>query len=185
MRWFSQHYTYLQQFSWASLDCPAKATAATFWLVTRDTWDKCIPIPFEKKNWINLTTEEKLATTHMGYNKCMFACQNIDTADGEKVMFTSGHCLVGPKHFFNSQQGDEKDKEYKYNIIVDGRDVLFQSQENYEWLIQDRYVGAFFEDYYKDQKENRFESGTPSIALVVLSDPAFGEQVIVSGCESS
>jgi hypothetical protein len=164
---------------WVSLDCPTKAAAATLgW--SQETWDNCIPIPFEKRNWNNLTTEEKLAATHMGYNKRVFARRRIDTANGEKAMFISGRGLVGPKHFFNSRQGPGIDQ----CNIIDGRDVLFQSQENYELLIQDRKVGVFFDDYYKDQNENGFESGTPSIELV-LSDPTFGEQAIVNGCESS
>jgi hypothetical protein len=168
-------------YSWASLDCPTKAAAATLgW--SQETWDNRIPIPFEKRNWINLTAEEKLAATHMGYNKRVFARRRIDTANGEKAIFTSGRGLVGTKHFFNSKQWYGKDEEY--NTTIDGRDVLFQSQENYELLIQDRNVGAFFEGYYKEQKENGFESGKPSIELV-LSDPTFGEQAIVNGCESS
>jgi hypothetical protein len=40
----------------------------------------------------------------MGYNKCVFARPQIDTANGEKAVFTSGHGLVGRKRFFDSQQ---------------------------------------------------------------------------------
>lgn len=85
--------------------------------------------------------------------------EDDDKVEYEKAMFIPKIGLVGAKFWH------EYDRTAK--VIREDRAVLFQSQENYERFLSHKRFGACFDD------------------IDYMSNPTFGEQVIVSGIDTS